>query len=1712
MRKEEFDMLIEGFEKSPIEITYDSRKRIGIVDVRLGNFVRFKDINNNSPFIVKYENIENIDFKDDACVNLLSNNNNEKKAFSLNIHIGKDCFEREESTFLVNFENVFDECKNEYGSSKLSTIIDIKNSLDYVKNKTHEFNIKNDKVIRAIDKMKQLVANGHILFKRLLLAVYFELGEENQYKPLLNDTICMNEAFWIYKGRSEEDRAASIALKLVAYHKASYDVIRWTAIYSKKFNKINLLYSIIKEYPEYKKDILFLWFNDIMLDKPLPKDDINNDENILYLERYFVEKYKPETIIIDINKIDIQDIEFLKAKKEDDSLYNEKYYIGKISYFEVDKKYGYISSDDCIEKNLYFYIKQVKDKELQKRLCNGQGINHKVTFKLGINFKGLIAADCVELLESNKKEEISQEVELVELEGIISDFSKLKELGRIQSGNKSYTFSINSVKSSSVKKDLEENIHIPTYEVSFAVEKNKQIALNIIKLDEKKTKNKENSKIKEMKIERFLYYEYEPLAKVHKEKIYSNDIIIDAVVANCDNNSSIDFLPNEDKNNKFVEIRNSANGSEKGNYDIAHRNLFAGRLEAAKEFYLKALHSNEKIEATVPDLNSIFMRLGDINSSIELLNAYEDVLQRKVYLNLMIASLHKSQKNKHLLIKLLVENVHRTSNITAKMHNIMALAKCYAEIGNFEKSLECFDEWEALSKRSHNSINTSVKTYFMKSKAVVLIKNGDKRGAEELAKSILKISPNDIIAQSILNNEDNISLDLEWDDSWNKSSKTQYITQKLNDVSLESENDLKGHIQGGKYVGSEKKALDAIINITKRRKTANNDDKSSHYFICAKLIDNLLANAKNNNNEIIRSEKINEQMLQLYMAIGMLYWGEVQFSTTDFDNHYDFTRFCYWQVTNIFDGQKTYACWLAAFTRYFETFFIDGFTSKTKMQGIDQESDVLDTCELEDIDNSFKYIRTLFKNKLKLQDSEFTKELLHFFLIGSNAVHMKRVISVLEDTPLKEKVQGFFKLFLGDNYKESMLENFEYGTKVWRERQAHFIKCLNDLSKDIFNNQNIENLCRNIKEHAFVQCLNFTELKYKDDIISIFKKISNYNEANYFEIKSSILNVVDNELDSLETAIISRPTHYSYEYFLEVVRRTKSEVIKEAGKLYEESKPVLDVSVKEHYASINDKNEIVIPLSICNKPNVQTAEDVSIEVYGKDCNFLDSIEHRGRVVKGDGKSIDLLLKCVPKNSNIDNQMVEFDVKIKYTYHTNLKKSISTEHTHYLTANLYGSEKFKPIDNKFKNFAGGSVVYDKDMFMGRKKDLDEIIQWTKDAKNNFSSGRSLALFGQTRTGKSSLLYHLKNRLKMEDYVHNIILDLGSIGSKKVQDNGEYSRDSVFIGILYSILRNLKYAIDEKVTPKLVRDLECVDLPSIGEYTHKELRDLLMSNEIIIDPNVIIQRPYEAALVFEDQFDSFCKAIESSESKYNIIIMIDEFTYIYDYIRKGEISDNILRFWKAFIQNPNIFAFVVGQDHMMQFVKESDYTNCFATMELRKVTYLEERYAYELMSAPIMYVNEDGVKIDRYKEGAKEKIYELTSGSAFLIMKFCSELVEYINEQKCIFITGAHVEDFLNKNIEKFEEAVYFDPQYNDKSNIDCKDISEKNKKILLYIAKKSKNREWADVSEFLKDKEKMNLINRLVDRDVLVRNNSNKFKIKVGLYKEFLIRMHGNEME
>lgn len=238
------------------------------------------------------------------------------------------------------------------------------------------------------------------------------------------------------------------------------------------------------------------------------------------------------------------------------------------------------------------------------------------------------------------------------------------------------------------------------------------------------------------------------------------------------------------------------------------------------------------------------------------------------------------------------------------------------------------------------------------------------------------------------------------------------------------------------------------------------------------------------------------------------------------------------------------------------------------------------------------------------------------------------------------------------------------------------------------------------------------------------------------------------------------------------------------------------------------------------------------------------------------------------------------------------------------------------------------------------------------------------------------------------------------------------------------------------------------------------------------------------------------------------MIDEFTYLYTGIKSGRISDSIMKQWKAITQNPKTqFSVVlVGQDVIPSFKKEDYARNAFGVIQDIRLTYLDDSPARELIENPIRM--QDGKS--RYVGRAVDRIIDYTSRNPYYIQIFCARLVEYLNENKSIYITEADVNSVASSFITG-EQALEDDKFDNLIRPGESEDLQEfKDEKVLAVL------KQMAGLSNVigfcrLQDLDILNnaelterIIRNLDDREVIKRIGEDKYKIQVKLFQEWLL--------
>ena len=406
----------------------------------------------------------------------------------------------------------------------------------------------------------------------------------------------------------------------------------------------------------------------------------------------------------------------------------------------------------------------------------------------------------------------------------------------------------------------------------------------------------------------------------------------------------------------------------------------------------------------------------------------------------------------------------------------------------------------------------------------------------------------------------------------------------------------------------------------------------------------------------------------------------------------------------------------------------------------------------------------------------------------------------------------------------------------------------------------------------------------------------------------------------------------------------------------------------------------------------------------------------------------------------------------------------------LSVRLYSEDEFENIENPYAAYAEGGIVGEPDMFFGRTELIQNIASVIRESR---LQSKCVMVFGQKRSGKSSVLYHLKTLLQKDPDI--LVLDLGSIGA--ILD--ENSSVQLLYQILKCTLTELEYAVEDRVDEGF--SSLALSIPNDREfYNHPA--------------------PLQC---FEETFAEL-KRLASKQVDWRdmrVVLLIDEFQYIYSQIVAGKIPESFMKNWKALLQANYFNAVLVGQDVMPKF--KLRFPNEFGTTQDERVTYLKPEDARRLIDDPIRIGGRQGKS--RYRENAIERILELTAGSPFYIQIICNRLVEYMNVKRARLVTEADVEQVKNELIRGVNALALdkFDNLINSGDTSEDAISDEDALKILKTIADNSEtspcHRDRMD-GEISVD----TILDDLVKRDVVECDQGQYYRIRVGLFNEWLI--------
>ncbi len=587
--------------------------------------------------------------------------------------------------------------------------------------------------------------------------------------------------------------------------------------------------------------------------------------------------------------------------------------------------------------------------------------------------------------------------------------------------------------------------------------------------------------------------------------------------------------------------------------------------------------------------------------------------------------------------------------------------------------------------------------------------------------------------------------------------------------------------------------------------------------------------------------------------------------------------------------------------------------------------------------------------------------------------------------------------------------------------------------------------------------------KYRLNTLNDISNIlGDYLKEKTFDDRERTKNYLITKINELIEEINKLPTKFSYEGYKNILSHIEKLVLISFDGFLKASKPIVNIELLGESVAINNKN-VSLQLAIHNSKDSSPISNIKLEVIN-----TDDIKFK----KGNMEIYESIRGSETKIIKIDIEVSDrvisnlaTDMKINLNYHSRATNEVIKQ-IHNIAIRLYPSEEFEKIINPYSPIAEGGPVKDETMFYGRDEYIENIV-------NSLitSNAKSIIIYGQKRSGKSSVLHFLKKYLLQKENAFCIEFTMG--------DTIEDSTITLFAfynKILEQIEEELEYLESDGY------DVPFFQKPSISEL--KEYPQIVFDNSL-------------------KNFNKSLKKIDSWRNK-KLVILIDEFTYVYSSIEKEELSPNFMKSWKAFIEKNYFSAVLIGQDVAPKFKQK--YPNEFGVTEDKRLTYLSEEDARKLIEEPIWDKERDS---SRYIGKAINKIIDYTACSPYYLQMFCARVVDYMNRKKAISVTESDVEEIANSFIEGAEclSKDKFDNLFTagdaDIEAFDLNDVED----VLIQIAKKTNIGSCSREDINIENREKKvidDILNDLVSREV-IQQKENFYQIKVGLFKKWLLK-------
>ena len=471
---------------------------------------------------------------------------------------------------------------------------------------------------------------------------------------------------------------------------------------------------------------------------------------------------------------------------------------------------------------------------------------------------------------------------------------------------------------------------------------------------------------------------------------------------------------------------------------------------------------------------------------------------------------------------------------------------------------------------------------------------------------------------------------------------------------------------------------------------------------------------------------------------------------------------------------------------------------------------------------------------------------------------------------------------------------------------------------------------------------------YEKDMLSAFtdnlSMLVDYAQRRHFLEKESLYLRQKQFLTAFKEKCLSTPTALLVETLLPIAEHFEQLMHADFSKL-ESQTPNLQVAnvLESDGYRLTPDGKIDLRLSITNTDE-STPPIESLSLFLKDRESEQS--YYSGALGGSMSTKEMELTFKPSETEIIDAAFAVDVMVSFR----TKRGESQAGPFPIAVRLETQEQ-EPIENPYLKYAGGYPIEENDdrMFFGR----DDMVMEICETLAGDQGGQCFVLYGQRRSGKTSIMRQIKNHLPDQCFYTSI-----------TAQSFDYSREKI-------LTEFAKLILDATLDECDRQQLDSSGFPSF-EYADKD--------------SVLALKQISRSLKKQGK---------------NWIVSVDEFTSIFAQGNQVGVA-SFMRSWKALLEGHVFNALVIGQDTMPKF--KQAYPNEFSVTHDRRLSFLSETDSATLASEPIN--TKEGES--RFRGNSLTKVYQKTAGSPYFLQRFCSELVKYLNRKGAGIVTEADIE--------------------------------------------------------------------------------------------------------